>query len=653
MWFNKTDGIRPWPVVAAMLGASAAALIGSTPSRADPPTPAVEATSTRSLPEGVPQRPKRAVLLLIDGLHAQAPDRLNLANFKRLAAEGTWFRRAHLVLPYHPTTGDWAAIHNSSMPNPIMLAGTLFIRPKQRLLQDCFYPEQLTAQVANCTDYSSINRSNSFSMLADTTDAAALEHALDLLTRYDIRFMRIHLQQTGLAGWQCHRTTQDVPWRRNIWAEGSPYVAAARNADRLLGHFCERLEQMQKKDDTLLVLTADHGNAPTGGHPPMCEDGWITPLVFIGPGIARKRVLDYAEHIDIAPTICHLMHVEPPNQDGASGRVLRQILASERPSAEKPPERVRELNVLLSRYAVIQARLLLAARENPALETEANLAERKFFGLHRVTEWPQAGSLDHLIAVNREVLLSLEASLDEARPAKVVVGLDRYYHDETRNGRPYHYAWEDTAPSGYSQLKTLIEGLGATTTSVHQAASKRSLASLNIYMIVAPNAPKMVTRPNLIEDEAIEAIVDWVREGGVLVMLHNNEGNAEFEHANKLVARFGIHFNDDTRFGVGADPAKLQMHSFPDHPFFQGVKKLHMRSICTLTVRPPAEELYRFQGDSIMALSKCGKGVVFALGDPWAYNEYIDFFDNHACLTNVFRWLLARTGEARIVADHH
>jgi len=230
----------------------------------------------------------------------------------------------------------------------------------------------------------------------------------------DIRFMRIHLQETGAGGWTCHRTTENVPWRRNIWAEGSPYVAAARNADRLVGQFAQRLEQMHKRSDTLLVVAADHGNAPTGAHPPLCEEGWTTPLVFAGPGIAPGRVLDDAEHIDIVPTICHLMRVDPPNRDGASGRVLREILAGETPPPEETPQRVHELNVLLSRYAIVQAHLTAASRKSPALETEANLAERKFFGLHRVTEWPQAGSLDHLIAVNREVLQSLEAILQSA-----------------------------------------------------------------------------------------------------------------------------------------------------------------------------------------------------------------------------------------------
>jgi len=47
-----------------------------------------------------------------------------------------------------------------------------------------------------------------------------------------------------------------------------------------------------------------------------------------------------------------------------------------------------------------------------------------------------------------------------------------------------------------------------------------------------------------------------------------------------------------------------------------------------------------------MAISKYGKGTVFALGDPWIYNEYIDGrklpadFDNYEAAVNWVKWLL-------------
>jgi unsaturated rhamnogalacturonyl hydrolase len=41
-----------------------------------------------------------------------------------------------------------------------------------------------------------------------------------------------------------------------------------------------------------------------------------------------------------------------------------------------------------------------------------------------------------------------------------------------------------------------------------------------------------------------------------------------------------------------------------------------------------------------------GKGLVFAVGDPWLYNEYMDTrrlppgYDNAIAGENLFRWLL-------------
>ena len=36
--------------------------------------------------------------------------------------------------------------------------------------------------------------------------------------------MRVHLQEVGEESFQIMSLTEDVPWRRNIWAEGSPYI---------------------------------------------------------------------------------------------------------------------------------------------------------------------------------------------------------------------------------------------------------------------------------------------------------------------------------------------------------------------------------------------------------------------------------------------
>ncbi len=53
-------------------------------------------------------------------------------------------------------------------------------------------------------------------------------------------------------------------------------------------------------------------------------------------------------------------------------------------------------------------------------------------------------------------------------------------------------------------------------------------------------------------------------------------------------------------------------------------------------------------GDIVMANTKFGKGTVFAIGDPWIYNEYIvkdrlnASFQNGTAAIELTDWLIAK-----------
>jgi unsaturated rhamnogalacturonyl hydrolase len=55
------------------------------------------------------------------------------------------------------------------------------------------------------------------------------------------------------------------------------------------------------------------------------------------------------------------------------------------------------------------------------------------------------------------------------------------------------------------------------------------------------------------------------------------------------------------------------------------------------------------KGDVIMAVAKLGRGTVFAVGDPWLYNEYVDGrklppdFDNSKAAKDLARWLIGQS----------
>src|SRR6202000_45097 len=56
---------------------------------------------------------------------------------------------------------------------------------------------------------------------------------------------------------------------------------------------------------------------------------------------------------------------------------------------------------------------------------------------------------------------------------------------------------------------------------------------------------------------------------------------------------------------------------------------------------PEAKALISDNGATIAALVPHGNGSVFAIGDPWIYNEYINRANNREMAENLFRTLIA------------
>ena len=89
-----------------------------------------------------------------------------------------------------------------------------------------------------------------------------------------------------------------------------------------------------------------------------------------------------------------------------------------------------------------------------------------------------------------------------------------------------------------------------------------------------------------------------------------------------------------------------KIDKFPDHPLFKNVKKIYIKELSTLKLNGNAKPVLTDSDGVIMALSKFGNGYVFAVGDPWFYNEYIDNrklpagFENFKATKNLFDWLL-------------
>ena len=121
----------------------------------------------------------------------------------------------------------------------------------------------------------------------------------------------------------------------NIWSDDDHYVRHGYQrhlmqvalADRILGRLVERLEETGLYDETLLVVTADHGASFWPGSPlrhlannPHPSDILDVPLFVKLPGQEKGVVSDrHVRTIDIVPTILDRLGVEvPPEMDGSS-----------------------------------------------------------------------------------------------------------------------------------------------------------------------------------------------------------------------------------------------------------------------------------------------------------------------------------------------
>jgi len=231
--------------------------------------------------------------------------------------------------------------------------------------------------------------------------------------------------------------------------------------------------------------------------------------------------------------------------------------------------------------------------------------------------------------------------------------LDGYFnHEMTKDSNGYiiqtHYLWNETTNGGFSFLGNIFNSSGIKTALLTEPVTAEKLKQVDIYFIVDPDCPKENPVPNYIMPEQANAIYNWVQAGGVLMLFSNDSGNVEFSHLNQLAEKFGIHFNEHhTRNKVKDDNFITGTINIPKgNKIFISAKNIFIKDICTLDLKQPAEAVLTDNGENIIAISKIGKGVVFAIGDPWLYNEYLDGkklpkeIENHKAAEDLVTWLL-------------
>ncbi|WP_158797501.1 glycoside hydrolase family 88 protein [Pedobacter sp. L105] len=252
-----------------------------------------------------------------------------------------------------------------------------------------------------------------------------------------------------------------------------------------------------------------------------------------------------------------------------------------------------------------------------------------------------------LLATNEMVLA------DWTHPGRdKTVMLDYFFNSETKKDQSghvvqWHYKWDEWDNGGYSMWGELFKHEGFRLKSLPVAPTLANLKSSSVYIITDPDIEKENPKPNFISAADVANITQWVKNGGVLVLMANDTGNAELDHFNQLATNFGIRFNKDSKGKVTGrqfEMAKLVIP--PADPFFKNTRQIYVKEYSSLQLTAPASSVLKDKdGNVVIAISKLGKGSIFAIGDPWLYNEYTDGrklpaeYDNFDAAADLIQWI--------------
>jgi unsaturated rhamnogalacturonyl hydrolase len=228
--------------------------------------------------------------------------------------------------------------------------------------------------------------------------------------------------------------------------------------------------------------------------------------------------------------------------------------------------------------------------------------------------------------------------------------IDRFFNKEYRDGKLYHYTWDDYFDSGFSWVGNYPAQRGANLKHLDLAPSLPNLKNTDLYIIVDPDGHKDSKTPNYVKASHIQAITNYVQNGGSLLLMLNDTTNAEYIHVNKLTKAFGVEI-------TGKNINFVKNDNYPEgdvmiaagSEIFKSDYKLFVKELVTLKPMNPEVKIDAKVGDDAVIVSrKFGKGKVVIVGDPWIYNEYVNGrklpveYQNLQASFDLIDWLLAK-----------
>jgi predicted AlkP superfamily pyrophosphatase or phosphodiesterase len=293
---------------------------------------AVAVAAVTALPVGIGRaradtRVNKVVLIGLDGLMYKKIEQVQAPNLLRLSAEGTLGRTSiapHITIsgPSWATvlTGVWDRKHgiknNDFDATPFAKYPTVFTRLKRA------DPNLKTQSIATWDQIATMTASGDprADVVISTqpvrhdpgeiaTDAATADAVVTAITKYAPDFLFTHLDQVDRAG------------HSHGGASGN-YLDAVTRIDTLVGRIVTAIDARAKAEPTenwTILVTADHGHTPKGGHGGQSDDETTNFVIARGADFPARAISSSFSLVDITPTVLDLLHAPlDPIFDGYS-----------------------------------------------------------------------------------------------------------------------------------------------------------------------------------------------------------------------------------------------------------------------------------------------------------------------------------------------
>lgn len=267
---------------------------------------------TANKPESL-RKVKHVILIGSDGLGAYAFDKAEIPNIQKMMSEGSYSLKARAVLPSSSAV-NWASMIMGSgselhgytewgsktpeLPSRIVgdegIYPSIFSLINEQLPDDKMGVSYTWGGIGYLFEKKLVDLDHN-----GKTDEETAEKAIDFFLKEKPALTFIHFDQPDGAG---HGIGHDTP----------KYYEAVEEIDRLIGLLMDAVERGGMMDDTVIILSSDHGGVDKGHGGKSLLEVEI-PWIIYGKGIPTKGVLSSSiVTYDTGSTIAYLLGLKQP-----------------------------------------------------------------------------------------------------------------------------------------------------------------------------------------------------------------------------------------------------------------------------------------------------------------------------------------------------